>query len=373
MESQFSNRWYEELARDLKSGAKVPIDPDITAAPIAAPVPAPIDFNDGYLDTFEDDLPQDPPAPKKKTKGKSKSKSKKKKKSDPLTNVILALSICIFLGSAGFLAYKYVAEPIIQNKMMEKYRESHKNDVAQSATNGVWENNTEGTDVNVVKEEARLDNGMLAAFKDNVEMNPDIIGWISVPNSPISYAVTQKKDDKNTYYLTHNVNKDYDAAGCPFLDYRNEVGPGKLSKCSIIYGHHRRNGTMFAKLKYYDEIDFYKQNPVITFDTIYDRAQWVVFANFRATSSSDTGKIFKYIKTSFKDDTEFLNFVAAIKKRSLINSPVEVNADDQLLILSTCSYEKAHWRMVIVARKVREGETKIDVSSAEINPSPLMP
>ena len=100
MEGQFSNRWYEELARELKSGSRAPDDADFTAAvPFAAPA---VDFGDGFVDSFDDDLPAETSSAKK-TKSKAKSKSKKKKKSDPVTNVILALSICIFLGSAGFL------------------------------------------------------------------------------------------------------------------------------------------------------------------------------------------------------------------------------------------------------------------------------
>ena len=47
--------------------------------------------------------------------------------------------------------------------------------------------------------------------------------------------------------------------------------------------------------------------------------------------------------------------------------------DDKILLLSTCSYEKNHWRMVIAARRVRDGESKIDVNSAVKASDPLMP
>ena len=91
MEGQFSNRWYEQLARELKSGSQAPNDADFTAAvPLAAPA---MEFGDGFVDSFDDDLPAETtPAKKAKSKTKTKSKSKKKKKSDPVTNVILALS-----------------------------------------------------------------------------------------------------------------------------------------------------------------------------------------------------------------------------------------------------------------------------------------
>ena len=35
---------------------------------------------------------------------------------------------------------------------------------------------------------------------------------------------------------------------------------------------------------------------------------------------------------------------------------IDINEDDQILTLSTCSYELANYRIVVVARKIREGE-----------------
>ncbi|MBQ5545734.1 MAG: hypothetical protein IIU00_08630, partial [Clostridia bacterium] len=190
MEGQFSNRWYEQLARELKSGSQAPNDADFTAAvPLAAPA---MEFGDGFVDSFDDDLPAETtPAKKAKSKTKTKSKSKKKKKSDPVTNVILALSICIFLGSAGFLVYKYVAEPLILSHKMEQFQDAHKGHEVQQANNGVWEESTEST----VVEEKRLENGMLEQMAALLEKNEDIVGWIQVPNTPIDYAVTQRKKD----------------------------------------------------------------------------------------------------------------------------------------------------------------------------------
>ena len=153
------------------------------------------------------------------------------------------------------------------------------------------------------------------------------------------------------------------------MDYRNNLADQNL----IIYGHHRRNGTMFAQLKNYNDINFYKDNPVLRFDTIDERSEWIIFANFRATASWATGTPFNYIRSDFADDKDFLQFVKDIQKRSLITTPVDVRADDKILLLSTCSYEKNNWRMVIAARRVRADESMIDVSSTVKAKDPLMP
>ena len=51
--------------------------------------------------------------------------------------------------------------------------------------------------------------------------------------------------------------------------------------------------------------------------------------------------------------------------RSLYYCPVSVNEKDKLLMLSTCSYEVSNYRTVVVARKLRKGESKkVDTNKA---------
>ena len=58
----------------------------------------------------------------------------------------------------------------------------------------------------------------------------------------------------------------------------------------------------------------------------------------------------------------------------MINCPVNVNEDDELITLSTCSYEFTNFRTVIVARRVRIGESaKVDVSKASLNDNAVWP
>lgn len=73
-------------------------------------------------------------------------------------------------------------------------------------------------------------------------------------------------------------------------------------------------------------------------------------------------------------EEDFNLFVQSVLRRSLINTNVDVEYGDQLLTLSTCTYEFSEARFVVVARKVREGEsTEVDTASASMNSNPLMP
>lgn len=83
------------------------------------------------------------------------------------------------------------------------------------------------------------------ALKKN---GPDIIGWITLPDSAINYPVTQT--DNNEYYLRHLYDGTYNKAGCLFADYENQADFSDRN--TIIYGHNMRDGSMFAVLNQYD-------------------------------------------------------------------------------------------------------------------------
>ena len=56
-------------------------------------------------------------------------------------------------------------------------------------------------------------------------------------------------------------------------------------------------------------------------------------------------------------EAEFNQYVDNVKSRNMIADPVDVRYGDQLLTLSTCYTDEDNSRFVIVARRVREGET----------------
>lgn len=74
------------------------------------------------------------------------------------------------------------------------------------------------------------------------------------------------------------------------------------------------------------------------------------------------------------NEGDFNLYIQSVLRRSLFNLPVDVQYGDKLLTLSTCTYEFSEARFVVVARKVREGEsTEVDTASAVVNSNPLMP
>ncbi len=203
------------------------------------------------------------------------------------------------------------------------------------------------------------------------EINPDIKGWIFISGTVIDYPVLQSASEPE-YYLYRNYKKEKSRYGSIFIDNDCKLGPD--SKNVIMHGHSMKDGQMFAELLKFSDLDFYKQNPIIEFDTPDEKGIYKIISVFKTNTLPEHGKIFNYLISEFKGPKDFKNYVDEVLKRSLLDIPVDVNEDDKLITLSTCSYEFKDFRTVVVARKVRDGESSVvDTENATYASNPLMP
>ncbi len=221
---------------------------------------------------------------------------------------------------------------------------------------------------------SRDEQGRLLQFAELLAENAETKGWINIPGTDVDYVVVQPDKKDPEYYLFKGFNKEYSKAGTLFLDPRSSVEAN--SRNLVIHGHNMvstKEKMFHSILEYKKEISFYREHPTLKFDTIYNTGTWKVFAVFITPPDPAKDYFFEYRKNSFKSSSEFLNFVYQIRIRSLFNvDAVDINEKDELLMLSTCSYEvNDNYRTVLVARKVREGEEPtVDVDRAEMNPKP---
>lgn len=94
-------------------------------------------------------------------------------------------------------------------------------------------------------------------FEALARINPDVAAWLILEGTALSYPVVQGQD--NEYYLDRLFDGSYNASGCLFLDSRCEAR--FTSPNSIVYGHHMKDGSMFAALDGYKEQEFYEAHP----------------------------------------------------------------------------------------------------------------
>mgnify|MGYP000755501885 CR=1 FL=1 len=169
-------------------------------------------------------------------------------------------------------------------------------------------------------------------FETLRENGPDIIGWLSLPDTVLNYPVTQT--DNNEYYLNHLYDGTYNKVGCLFADYENRADFSDRN--TIIYGHNMRDGSMFALLNRYDEqsyFDAHRQMYLVTPKGGYVMEIFAAFAAKPEESGSETSPW----QLSWKDDGAYTTWLTAMKERSAVESDVTVTCSDKVLTLSTCT------------------------------------
>lgn len=214
----------------------------------------------------------------------------------------------------------------------------------------------------------------LSVIEQLLQENSDFKGWITVPNTKIDNPIYQT--DNNDFYLTHNQQKQKSAYGALFFDSKNVITESETDKNLVIYGHHMKNGSMFANLTKYKELSFYKQNPTVEFATLYGNGTYKVYAAFvlNASKADDNDYIYNISRKSFIDDNDFDAWVGEARERSLINTGVDVKNGDNIITLVTCTYDFDNARFVVMARETRDGEEpSVDTSKATANSSPRYP
>lgn len=184
--------------------------------------------------------------------------------------------------------------------------------------------------------------------------NPDVIGWLWVGEN-ISLPVVQRD---NEYYLEHDFNGNSRDAGTLFLDEKNKIWP--VDENLLVYGHNMRNGSMFGKMGDYRKLDYLKQHPMVRFQLIYEEEAfaYVVIAAFDCSATVTDPLYFKINRRNFADEAEYQAYLDEIAAWSIYDIPIDVNVQDDLLTLVTCSYNQGNGRFLVIARKIREGETE---------------
>lgn len=177
-------------------------------------------------------------------------------------------------------------------------------------------------------------------IKDLKSKNNDTIGWIKVNNTNIDYPFVQSKD--NNYYLTHNFNKKKTSAGWIFLDKRNNKNLN--DKNNIIYGHSRKDKSMFGTLKETLNKKWYKnkENLIIKVTTETKEYNYEVFSIYTIEKEN------YYLQTNFKTTKNYKIFLNILKHRSIYDFKVSLDNTISILTLSTCY--KNNQRIVLHAK-----------------------
>ena len=270
--------------------------------------------------------------------------------------IVFLLAIATLIVATGIIIWFYFIRTDALNKDLEeilKLKGESSNDVISIKINVTNEDGTtEEKEVTILEEYA-------AIYQDC----PDMVGYVQI-YPWIQYPVMQTTD--NDYYLHHNRKKEPTDNGTIFADYEVPITADSTPANTILYGHNLITRNMFEPLSYYRKglndqsgFEFFKENYLINFDTLYEKNQYLVFAVMLVNTTDDLGEVFNYQNyVSFNSKSEFNGFVAECLDRSYYYSGIDIEYGDELLTLSTCDFSMfSNMRLVVVARKVRNGES----------------
>ncbi len=191
---------------------------------------------------------------------------------------------------------------------------------------------------------------ILPEYQALYEKNSDLAGWLTVEGTGIDYPVLQAVAQSSDFYLNHDFNGKEDINGSLFLDFRNNLQ--EPNDNMIIYGHNMKSGMMFGELKQYLEPSFWREHKKVTFNTIYEKAEYEIVAVCLSKVAEDGAGNFKYydfIEAGSKK--AFRQFVKNIKELNIMDEKLELSYGDKLLTLSTCNSYTEDGRLFLVAKK----------------------
>lgn len=212
--------------------------------------------------------------------------------------VFLFIFVGIFIFSTSRLLIRGV-----NNQKQEKLVKELKKEVVEKAN----DNSKDFNDVNI------------AALK---EKNPDVLGYIEVIGTTISFPILQ--GDDNSYYLTKDITKKYNINGSIFMDYRNHSDFSDSN--TVIFGHNMHNGNMFNPLQKIVKGELGKE----IYINIYTEKYIMKYEVFSSYYNEPNGEP---IEINLEDKQKFIDEVIS---KSNVEFGKKPSSEDNLITLSTC-------------------------------------
>lgn len=242
--------------------------------------------------------------------------------------MILIIICALVFATSGYMLFDYVLE----NKEVEKKYDTLRQETATVETD--------------------LYEDMLPIYQDMYNKNSDFVAWLRVYNTKIDYPVMQTPNDEE-YYIRRNFEKERSSAGCLFAAAHSNLDTP--SDTITIYGHNMKIGSMFGKLREYEDPEYLIDHNYIRLDTLKQRFTYEICAVFKVSVAYDENMNIPFAYHSlidFPGEDAYNEYMAKVKRYQLYDTGVPTQYGDKYILLSTCEYSRKEGRLVIMAKLV---------------------
>lgn len=162
--------------------------------------------------------------------------------------------------------------------------------------------------------------------------NEEVIGYIEIPGTDISYPICQTTD--NSHYLRYTASNIENNAGAIFLDYQQTSNFTDPS--TIVYGHYRNDDTMFTQLHRYRDMEFWKENPFVYIITPDEKIVYEICAVY------ENPYIHGIFRGSLREKEHFQKYVIDnMNERRLYDTGINVTTDDTVITMVCCTDDES--------------------------------
>ena len=257
-----------------------------------------------------------------------------------LRTVLMILLALVFVGSGAKLLItqmQYRASDKLYSSAASRFTVAVTPAPASSSSGGQAHAQSGGNGSGDAAEASDVECAPISVdFEALREVNPEVIGWIYCEGTQINYPVVQASD--NDAYLHRSFDGTYNPSGSIFAEAENR--PGFADANTILYGHHMRNGSMFAGLEAWADPAYAAAHPVLWILTPECDYKVYLFAGYITDARSSVYSVYP------EYGVDVAEYVQAAREASDFPAP-DVPEAEKYVLLSTCAYTFDYARYVV--------------------------